>query len=140
MKLFTIGFTKKSAEEFFTKSQQAGVKRLEIVILRLFPELPHRGLLRMHECQFVGPVAIRVGEDLRQVLRGQLVYGVLQLILGGSCIINCSNELPLAQGINLVLARMPAAKSESTRSGAGYHIGKYSLSGCSLQATNPYPA
>src|ERR1035438_1076198 len=28
MKLFTIGFTKKSAEAFFTKLQQAGVKRL----------------------------------------------------------------------------------------------------------------
>jgi hypothetical protein len=78
MKLFTIGFTKKSAEEFFTKLQQAGVKRLEIVILRLFPELPHRGFLRLHECQFVGPVAIRTDQDLHQVLRGQLVYRVLQ--------------------------------------------------------------
>jgi uncharacterized protein (DUF488 family) len=28
MKLFTIGFTKKSAESFFTKLQSAGVKRL----------------------------------------------------------------------------------------------------------------
>ena len=28
MKLFTIGFTKKSAESFFTKLQRAGVKRL----------------------------------------------------------------------------------------------------------------
>ena len=40
-------------------------KVLEIVILRLFPETPHRGFLRVHECQFVGPVAIRTDEDLR---------------------------------------------------------------------------
>ncbi len=28
IKLFTIGFTKKSAEQFFTKLQQAGVARV----------------------------------------------------------------------------------------------------------------
>ena len=33
MKLFTIGFTKKSAEEFFTHLQKAGVRR--IVDIRL---------------------------------------------------------------------------------------------------------
>ncbi len=33
MKLFTIGFTKKSAEEFFTHLQNAGVRR--IVDIRL---------------------------------------------------------------------------------------------------------
>ena len=33
MKLFTIGFTKKSAEEFFTRLQQAGVRRVADVRL-----------------------------------------------------------------------------------------------------------
>ncbi|MBI5911870.1 MAG: DUF488 domain-containing protein [Betaproteobacteria bacterium] len=39
MKLFTIGFTKKSAEAFFTKLQQAGVKRLVDVRLNNVSQL-----------------------------------------------------------------------------------------------------
>ena len=39
MKLFTIGFTKKSAEAFFTTLQQAGVKRLVDVRLNNVSQL-----------------------------------------------------------------------------------------------------
>lgn len=39
MKLFTIGFTKKSAEAFFTKLQAAGVKRLVDVRLKNVSQL-----------------------------------------------------------------------------------------------------
>ena len=39
MKLFTIGFTKKSAEAFFTRLQQAGVKRLVDVRLNNVSQL-----------------------------------------------------------------------------------------------------
>ena len=39
MKLFTIGFTKKSAEVFFTKLQAAGVKRLVDVRLKNVSQL-----------------------------------------------------------------------------------------------------
>ena len=39
MRLFTIGFTKKSAEEFFTKLQQAAVKRLVDVRLNNVSQL-----------------------------------------------------------------------------------------------------
>ena len=39
MKLFTIGFTKKSAEEFFTKLRQADVKRLADVRLNNVSQL-----------------------------------------------------------------------------------------------------
>jgi uncharacterized protein (DUF488 family) len=39
MKIFTIGFTKKSAESFFTKLQQAGVKRLVDVRLNNVSQL-----------------------------------------------------------------------------------------------------
>jgi uncharacterized protein (DUF488 family) len=39
MKIFTIGFTKKSAESFFTKLQRAGVKRLVDVRLNNVSQL-----------------------------------------------------------------------------------------------------
>src|SRR5271163_4292569 len=39
MKLFTIGFTKKSAEEFFTRLSSAGVKRLVDVRLNNVSQL-----------------------------------------------------------------------------------------------------
>jgi uncharacterized protein (DUF488 family) len=39
MKIFTIGFTKKSAESFFTKLQRAGVKRLVDVRLNNISQL-----------------------------------------------------------------------------------------------------
>lgn len=39
MKIFTIGFTKKSAESFFTKLQRAGVKRLVDVRLKNVSQL-----------------------------------------------------------------------------------------------------
>jgi uncharacterized protein (DUF488 family) len=39
MKIFTIGFTKKSAEEFFTKLRRAGVKRLVDVRLNNVSQL-----------------------------------------------------------------------------------------------------
>jgi len=39
MKIFTIGFTKKSAESFFTKLKQAGVKRLVDVRLNNISQL-----------------------------------------------------------------------------------------------------
>jgi len=39
MKIFTIGFTKKSAEEFFTKLSRAGVKRLVDVRLNNVSQL-----------------------------------------------------------------------------------------------------
>lgn len=39
MKIFTIGFTKKSAETFFTRLQQAGVKRLVDVRLNNVSQL-----------------------------------------------------------------------------------------------------
>src|SRR5215216_2997504 len=39
MKLFTIGFTKKSAETFFTRLQRAGVKRLVDVRLNNVSQL-----------------------------------------------------------------------------------------------------
>ena len=39
MKLFTIGFTKKSAEEFFTKLSKAGVKRIVDVRLNNVSQL-----------------------------------------------------------------------------------------------------
>ena len=42
-KVFTIGFTKKSAEEFFNKLKDAGVKRVVDVRLEdLFQALLHR--------------------------------------------------------------------------------------------------
>jgi len=50
MKIFTIGFTKKSAESFFTKLQRAGVKRLVDVRLNNVSQLA--GFAKQNDLQY----------------------------------------------------------------------------------------
>lgn len=50
MKLFTIGFTKKSAEEFFSALQQAGVERLIDVRLNNVSQLA--GFAKRHDLEY----------------------------------------------------------------------------------------
>lgn len=58
MKLFTIGFAKKSAEAFFTKLQQTGVKRL--VDIRLNNVSQRAGFTKKDDLRY-----FRVGFDRR---------------------------------------------------------------------------
>ena len=51
MKIFTIGFTKKSAESFFTKLQRAGVKRLVDVRLNNVSQLA--GFAKRDDLQYL---------------------------------------------------------------------------------------
>src|SRR5882724_11674000 len=50
MKVFTIGFTKKSAETFFTRLKEAGVKRLIDVRLNSVSQLA--GFTKKHDLRF----------------------------------------------------------------------------------------
>ncbi len=50
MKLFTIGFTKKSAEEFFTKLKQSGAKRIVDVRLNNVSQLA--GFAKRNDLEF----------------------------------------------------------------------------------------
>ena len=50
MKLFTIGFTKKSAEEFFTRLQKAGVRR--VVDIRLNNTSQIAGFAKSNDLQY----------------------------------------------------------------------------------------
>jgi len=50
MKLFTIGFTKKSAEEFFTRLQKAGVRR--VIDIRLNNTSQIAGFAKANDLQY----------------------------------------------------------------------------------------
>jgi uncharacterized protein (DUF488 family) len=58
MKIFTIGFTKKSAESFFTKLQRAGVSRLVDVRLNNISQLA--GFAKRDDLRYFSSVICRI--------------------------------------------------------------------------------
>ncbi|MFN0101893.1 MAG: DUF488 family protein [Bryobacteraceae bacterium] len=121
MKLFTIGFTKKSAETFFTRLQKAGVRRLVDVRLnnvsqlagftkrddlRYFtkaicgmdyvhlPDLaPTARILDPYKKQKVGDWALYERQFLDLMRSRKIEESVSRDILDGGCLL-CSEETP----------------------------------------------
>ena len=121
MKIFTIGFTKKSAETFFTRLANAGVKRLVDVRLnnvsqlagftkrddlRYFtkvicnidyvhlPELaPTSGILDPYRKQKTGDWGLYERQFLDLMRSRHIENAVSQDILDGGCLL-CSEETP----------------------------------------------
>jgi len=101
MKIFTIGFTKKSAETFFTRLQQAGVKRLVDVRLNNVSQLA--GFAKRDDLRYftkticgidykhVPDLAPTAFLDLMKARR--IEDSIPRELLDGACLL-CSEEKP----------------------------------------------
>ena len=62
--LFTIGFTRKTAEQFFTRLRQAGVRRLIDVLLVRIEKFLRRGQIEQMNVLNPGDLAQQIAEIL----------------------------------------------------------------------------